>query len=105
MTPERIAKLRRMAWGCMSGRMYPQETMDEVLDALEAAQAWIAELTAAGGGTLGELTEEVSWDLLHGKAVDNNLQNRLCARIGYSFARALIRQRFRALPSQGGGAG
>ena len=49
MTPERIAKLRRMAWGCMSGRMYPQETMDEVLDALEAAQAWIAELTAAGG--------------------------------------------------------
>jgi hypothetical protein len=38
MDKERIAELRRMAYGCMGGRMYSQPIMDELLDALRAAK-------------------------------------------------------------------
>jgi membrane-associated HD superfamily phosphohydrolase len=37
-------------------------------DALEAAHARIAELTAAGGGTLGELTEIINSDYMDTQA-------------------------------------
>jgi hypothetical protein len=62
MVTEGIADARRVVaegWDCLS-----DQTVVHLADAMEAAQARIAELTAAGGGTLGELPMALD-DLLH----------------------------------------